>query len=184
MDLQEALKLFPPRLAVLVSTVDKDGNENVAPHSEFVNLYEGNRFLVGIDKRHDTYKNILETGEFVVALPTIDLAKAISICGQTIPRGESEFKAANLTPVKANKVCAPLVKECIVNFECEVFKEFETSGNGSIIIGDIVDITYNKDDVSDEISTRMNNKVALHVSKGRVFTVASGETVDTKIDFK
>ncbi|MFA5764297.1 MAG: flavin reductase family protein [archaeon] len=184
MDIKEALKLFPPRIVVLISTVDKDGNQNIAPHSEFINLYEEDRFLVVIDKTHDTYKNILETGEFVVALPTIDIAKSISICGKSFEKGVSEFNHASLTPLKANKVCAPLVKECVANFECELYKEYETLDNGAIIIGKVIDTTYDTTKVSDEISTRMSGSVALHVSKGRIYTTIKGKTIDTEIDFK
>jgi len=184
MDLEKALSLFPPRIVVLITTVDKEGNKNVAPHSEFVNLYDNNRFLVGIDKRHDTYKNILETNECVIALPTIDIAESIGICGKSFEKGISEFEKSGLTPIKANKVCAPLIKECIVNFECKLYKEYQTEGTGSILVFDVIDATYDETKISDEISTRMNNDVALHVSKGKVYTTVKGKLVDTKVNFK
>ena len=184
MDIEEALKLFPPRVVILISTIDKEGNKNVAPHCEFVNLYEEDKFLIGIDKKHDTCKNILETGEFVVALPPIGIAKEITLCGKPYEQGVSEFVKTGLTPVKANKVKAPLVKECVANFECELFKEIDTGGDGLLIIAKVVDVTYDKTLVSDELTTRMNGSIALHASKGRVYTTIKGETVDTKIDFK
>jgi len=184
MELDEALKLFPPRVVVLISTIDAKGNENVAPHSEFVNLYEKDLFLVGIDKKHDTYKNIKETKEFVIALPTIEIANAISICGKPFEKGVSEFVESGLTPTKANKVCAPLIKECIANFECKLHKEIDTGGDGALIIAKVIDVTYDKEKVTDEVSTRMSGSVVMHVFKGRIYTTIKGNTIDTKIDFK
>jgi flavin reductase (DIM6/NTAB) family NADH-FMN oxidoreductase RutF len=184
MDFEEAQKLFPPRVVVLISTVDKDGNENVAPHCEFVKMYEENRFLVAIEKTHDTYKNIKETNEFVVALPPIGIAESISICGGSYDRGVSEFEKSNLTPIKGEKVSAPLVKECLSNFECKLFKEIDYGGKCNLIIGEVIASHCSKTNLSDEKTMRLDGEVALHVSKGRVYTTITGNTIDTKIDYK
>lgn len=185
MDSTKAFWLFPPRLVVLISTIDKEGNENVAPHSEFINLYGNKHFLVAIDKNHDTYKNIKETKEFVVGLPTIKIARAISISGKSFPKGISEFKEANLTPIKAKKVCAPLIKECAANFECKLSKEFTTPEEENLILGEIIHLSYDEKFIKEnEEETRLNSPIAMHIYKGRVFTTSKGEIVDTGIDYK
>ncbi len=183
MSFEEACWLFPPRVVVLVSTVDKEGNVNVAPFSEVVKLYT-DQFLLCIEKSHDTYKNIKETKEFVVAIPTIEIAEKTAITGKPFPKGISEFEKSGLTPVKAAKIRASLVKECIANFECKICKELGTIGNEGIIVGDIVAIHYDKKDVSTQAKTRLSTKALLNVEKGRIYTTINGETVDTKIDYK
>ncbi|MCX6803455.1 MAG: flavin reductase family protein [Candidatus Diapherotrites archaeon] len=181
MEVNKAFWLFPPRLVVLVSTTDKLGNYNVAPHSEFINLYGDKHLLISVSKDHDTYANIEETREFVIGIPPISIAKAISIAGKSFPKGVSEFEKASLTPLKADKVKAPLIKECIANFECELEKRIADVGETSLFLGRIVATHYNEKEVTDEISTRMNTKAILSVSKGKIFTTINKETVDTKI---
>jgi len=183
MDFEKACWLLPPRAVVLVSTVDSKGNENLAPHSEFVKLYT-DQFLLCIEKSHDTYKNIKETGEFVVALPTIEIARETAITGKPFPKGISEFDKANLTPIKAKKVKAPLVKECMANFECRLHNELGTVGSEAILIGNIVETHYDKEKVSSEAKTRLSSKLLLNVEKGRIYTTISGKPVDTKVDYK
>jgi flavin reductase (DIM6/NTAB) family NADH-FMN oxidoreductase RutF len=184
MEENKAFWLFPPRFVVLVSTTDKKGNYNLAPHSEFVNLYGNTHLIVAVAKDHDTHSNIEETGEFVIGLPPISIAKSIAIAGKSFPKGVSEFEKANLTPLKAAKVSAPLIKECIANFECKLERKIENVGDGSLFIGKVVATHYNEKDVTDEITTRLNSNAALHVHKGRVYTTIKKETVDTKVDYK
>ncbi|MBU0635696.1 flavin reductase family protein [Candidatus Micrarchaeota archaeon] len=183
MDLEKAFWLFPPRLVVLISTVDKKGNENLAPHSAVIKLYN-NQFLIGAEKEHDTYRNIIETKEFVLALPTIDLASKIAITAKPFPKGVSEFKEAKLTPLKAQKVTAPLVKECIVNFECKLAKELGTVNGEALLLGSVLTAHYNEKNVTTEVQTRLSSNVVLHVSKGQVYTTIDGKIVDTKTDYK
>ena len=181
--LKKAFWLMPPRMVVLVSSVDSLGNENLAPHSEFVKLHT-NELLVAVEKEHDTYKNILETKEFVVGLPSISIAKAISISGKPFPRGVSEFKHAGLTPVKSKVVKAPSIKECLANFECKLTKQLGFCGGEALFVGEIVDFSIGKAKITDEEKTRLESEVVLHVYKGRVFTTITGRKVDTGIDYK
>ncbi len=184
MEDNKAFWLFPPRFVVLVSTIDSKGNKNLAPHSEFINLYGNKHLLLAVDKSHDTHTNIEETREFVLGLPPISIAKAISISGKSFPKGVSEFEKANLTPTKASKVKAPLIKECLANFECKLERKIENVGDGSLFIGKVIASHYNPKDVTDEISTRLNSRAALHVYKGKVYTTINKETVDTQINYK
>lgn len=180
-EIEKAFWLLPPRPVVLVSTVDRKGNQNVAPHCEFIKLYEG-PLLLAVEKTHDTYKNIQETGEFVVSIPTINLAKKISITGKPFPKGVSEFEKAGLTPLKARKVKAPLVKECCANFECKLIRELGNVSTEKIMLGKIVCAHY-ESVKSSEAKTRLSTKAALHVHKGRVYTTINKETIDTKVDY-
>ncbi len=184
MEENKAFWLFPPRFVVLVATADKKGSQNLAPHSEFVNLYGNTHLIIAVAKDHDTHANILETKEFVVGIPPITIAKAITICGKTFPKGVSEFEKSGLTPKKADKVKAPLIKECLANFECTLERQIENVGDGSLFIGKVVATHYNEKEVSDETNTRLNSKAALHVHKGRIYTTINKETIDTEINYR
>lgn len=60
------------------------------------------------------------TGDCVVAIPSVDLAKTVVEIGNCSGRRTDKFAEFGLTPARAAKVGAPLVAECFVNLECRV----------------------------------------------------------------
>jgi flavin reductase (DIM6/NTAB) family NADH-FMN oxidoreductase RutF len=183
--IEKAFLLLPPRLNVMVSTAGKDGSINVAPYCEFAKLY-GNYMVIGMDKQRDSLKNIKETKECVIALLSLEHVKKISMAGKPYSYGVSEFEKTGLTPEKASKVKAPLVKEALVNYECVLHNTMDFDGSTAVIVR-IIDAHFDegliKDD--DEIKTRMSSRAAFHVSKGRVFwAIGEKDAVDTGIDHK
>lgn len=110
-----------PLPAVLVSTADKQGNQNV-----FTVAWTGtvcsNPAMVSISVRPErySYHMIRETGEFVINLTTEELAFATDFCGVKSGRDIDKFKEMRLTPLAADKVSAPLIAQSPVNIECKV----------------------------------------------------------------
>lgn len=110
-----------PLPAVLVSTADSRGNQNV-----FTVAWTGticsDPAMVSISVRPErySYHMIQETGEFVINLTTKDLAFATDYCGVKSGRDIDKFKEMHLTPLASDKVSAPLIKESPVNIECKV----------------------------------------------------------------
>jgi len=60
------------------------------------------------------------TGECVINVPTVELAKKVVGCGNTSGQSVDKFKTFGLTPVAASFVEAPLIAECYANLECKV----------------------------------------------------------------
>jgi flavin reductase (DIM6/NTAB) family NADH-FMN oxidoreductase RutF len=79
--------------------------------------------LVGcvISSQNYTFEVLRETGECVINVPTVELAKKVVGCGNTSGRSVDKFKTFGLTPVAASVVEAPLIAECYANLECRVF---------------------------------------------------------------
>lgn len=75
---------------------------------------------ISVRPQRHSYEIIKRTGEFVINLTTLDLAKATDWCGVKSGKKYSKFKEMNLTPVKAEYVSAPLIKESPINIECKV----------------------------------------------------------------
>jgi flavin reductase (DIM6/NTAB) family NADH-FMN oxidoreductase RutF len=78
--------------------------------------------LVGcvISDRNYSFETLKATGECVINIPTVELAKKVVSCGNTSGRRVDKFKAFGLTPVTAACVKAPLIAECYANLECKV----------------------------------------------------------------
>jgi len=137
-----------PRPIALVSSVDAVGRHNLAPFS-FFTVVSANPPLLAFapqlsgrtGEAKDTLRNVEETGEFVVAVVTEAIAGRVNQASASLPRGESEFAHAGLTPRGAVRVRAPLVAESPVNLECrlvEVRRYGDQPGSGSLVVGRVV----------------------------------------------
>lgn len=143
-----------PRPIAWVSTISKDGVANLAPFSFFNALCGAPPllgFCPGIRAREvrealgspvkDTLQNIRDTGEFVVAVVTYEVAERMNMTAGDYSASVDEFQLAGVTPRASQMVKPAQVAESPVNFECKVYQilDFgtETSG-GSMVIGEVV----------------------------------------------
>ncbi len=94
---------------------------------------------VSIRPSRHSYDIIKRTGEFVINLTTADLARATDWCGVKSGRKFDKFKEMNLTPVKGEKVSAPIIAESPINIECKV-KEIKDMGVHHMFIAEVVNI--------------------------------------------
>ena len=67
-----------------------------------------------------SYKALRATRECVIAIPTVDLASRVVEIGNCSGQDVDKFEVFGLTAVRAKKVAAPLVAECLANLECKV----------------------------------------------------------------
>jgi len=72
-----------------------------------------------------SYKALKATGECVIAVPGVDLAKKTVDIGNCTGADVDKFRKFRLTAMPAKKISAPLVKECLVNLECKVADRVE-----------------------------------------------------------
>ena len=92
--------------------------------------------------RH-SYGIIRKNREFVINLTTKALAYAADWCGVKSGADHNKFAEMGLTPVKASKVNAPLIKESPVNIEC-VIKEIKELGSHHMFISEVVSVNADK----------------------------------------
>ena len=87
--------IVAPRPVGWISTLDQDGNANLAPYSFFngvqdippMVMYSTTGRKLGIDEEKDSLTNIRETGEFCVSIVSFDLQDAMNISSAHKPRG-------------------------------------------------------------------------------------------------
>ena len=140
----EVLTLLNLKPTVIITTVGKDGSTNAAPFSRFSIVdYDPPRALFSTRMKRDTYRNILETGEFVLNYPSINLLKQIWITSKHFPYGVSELEKANLTAVSSEKVKPPRIQECRAHVECEVLWT-KPIGSSCLVLGEIVSISADR----------------------------------------
>lgn len=115
-----------PGQVVLVSTVDAEGRPNVAPKSWVTMAAFGGPVLAfGCTTRHRTARNVEDTGEFVVNVPSEAMAE--KTWGMVEWHGEERIRRSGLTLTAAQRVAPPLVDECRAHLECtlEGIKHFD-----------------------------------------------------------
>ena len=134
---------FIIRPVVLITTVNKEGTPNAAVKTNFMTVSSMTSYAFCCSPEHHTYRNIMETGEFVINLPTEDIVsevlKAAIIITEPCPAGLNEIERAGLTPIPSEKVRPQRIKECVAHYECllDWYK-------GDLILGKVVAVSIDK----------------------------------------
>ena len=81
--------------------------------------------LVGcvIAGSNHSFDMIRKSGECVINLPTTALTDVVVGIGNTSGAEIDKFREFGLTPDKAHKVEAPLIRECHASFECRLYDD-------------------------------------------------------------
>ena len=95
------------------------------------------RVAISVRPTRHSYGLILESGAFVVNLPTTALAKAVDWCGVKSGKEVDKFAALGLHTAPAAKVSCPLLAESPVNLECKVFQRLSL-GSHDLFLADVV----------------------------------------------
>ena len=148
----------------LLSTVSGDGRPNLAPMSSA--FWLGRTAVLGMGVRLQTTANLRETGELVIALPSVALVDAVDRLALTtgrdpVPDGKVEagyrhepdkFARAGLTPLPSRTVRPAGVLECPVNLEARVLdasplQEFEPGRDAGTVLfqADVTRVVVHED---------------------------------------
>ena len=136
--LNESLYLLHPYNATLISTKTSDGQNNVATIAWIIPTSVNPPLItMSIRKSRFTYPIIQERGEFVVNIPTFDMAEKVMRAGRMSGKDIDKFTELPLTARKAKMVSAPLIEECVAHLECKLWKTFE-AGDHDLVVGEVI----------------------------------------------
>lgn len=167
-----------PRPIALASTMDNDGNANLAPFS-FFNVFSSNPpILVFSPSRRvrdnstkHTLHNAQATGEVVINVVNYDIVQQTSLASTDYAEGVNEFVKAGLTAVESDVVKPFRVKESPAQMECKV-KDIislgDGGGAGNLIICEVVRMHINED-ILDENGRISMDKIDLVARMGGDF---------------
>ena len=187
---QYLLASVAPRPIAFASTVDTDGNANIAPYSFFnafssnppIMVFSANRRVVD-NTTKDTLANIEATREVVINVVNHSIVHQMAVASIQFDTGVSEFEKSGLTPIASELVQPFRIKESPVQMECKV-KEIitlgEEGGAGHLIICHVVRM-HIAENVID--NGRINpHKLDLVGRMGRAYyTRASGDAIFTVV---
>lgn len=133
-----------PRPIGWISTVDADGQHNLAPYSQFQNvtfdppivMFSANQDTGG--HRKDSVRNAEQTGQFVWNMATYDLREAVNASAEELPHGVDEFERAGLEKLPSRLVKPMRVKGSPIQFECVYLNTLRFPGTPPMGTADVV----------------------------------------------
>lgn len=139
-----------PRPIAVVSTVNEDGTNNLAPFSFFTGV-SAKPFIVAFaplirtstGSKKDTVINIEREKEFVINFVTEENADKVNSASEELDYGHDEFVHAGLTPLDSEMVKAKRMQESPIHFECklrDVISYGSLPGSGTLITGEVVKV--------------------------------------------
>lgn len=155
--------IIVPRPIALVSTVDADGNANLAPFSFFAGVGAAPPTLLfctalrpaGTDQagqRKDTLRNVEQTREFVINIVSESIAAQANISAAEVAPEVDEFKLSGLTPLASEAVKPPRVAESPAQMECRLMQVIYTGNqpaSGVVVLGEVLRFHIREDLIED-----------------------------------
>ena len=143
-----------PRPIAFASTVDADGNDNLAPFS-FFNVFSANPPIMifsparsgRTNETKDTYNNVKVVPEVVINVVNFDIVHQMSLASSPFAPGVSEFEKAGFTALDSETIRPKRVAESPVQFECKVIEVKELGdqgGAGNLVICEVQRIHLNE----------------------------------------
>ncbi|MBS3915874.1 MAG: flavin reductase family protein [Bacteroidetes bacterium] len=163
---QYLLGAIGPRPICFASTIDKNGNPNLAPFS-FFNVFSANPPVVVFSPARSgrdgttkhTHDNVKEVAEVVVNIVNFEMVQKMNVAAAPWEKGINEFEKAGFTAIPSDLIRPFRVAESPVQMECKVLRVEELSDKGSggnLIIAEVIRIHMNENvlDESGKIDPR------------------------------
>ncbi len=133
---------------VLVTSLNADGQSNVAPKSWLSMMaFEPALLALGCNLAHWTAQNVIDRHEFVVNIPGAELVEIVwKAHTLSHPR---PVERIGLTPLPAQKVKPPRIAECKAHLECTLVQSL-AFGSEVILLGQIVAASMDRDAIEAE----------------------------------
>lgn len=147
---QLLLGAIGPRPIAFASTLDADGNANLAPFS-FFNVFSANPPILVFSparsgrtgQSKDTFNNAKAVPEVVINVVNYNMVHQMSLASSPYAPGVDEFIKAGFTPLASEKVAPFRVAQAPVQFECKVNQIIELGqegGAGNLIICEVLQL--------------------------------------------
>ncbi|RTZ14444.1 flavin reductase family protein [Vibrio aquaticus] len=150
-----------PRPIAWVLTESDDKNYNLAPFSYFTPVSSNPPLLMlSVGKKptgdiKDTTRNVLEMGRMVVHIAHEDQANEVTQTAATLPHGESEVAASELSLVDFEGFEMPRVEGCPIAFGCKLYEVKEIGETPQSLIFAEIEQVYIDPKVIDDRSDRL-----------------------------
>jgi len=171
-------QVFTVAPLVVIGTKEKQGYD-LAPKHMAMPLGFGNYFGFVCTPRHNTFDNILATGQFTVSFPLPDqiISTSLSASPRTECISKSEGIINSLPILRAPSMDAPIIADAYFYLECELYKIIDGFDDYSIITGRIKAAYAHKDYMKvseiDEQQQLAKNPLLAYIAPGRFAKISA-----------
>ena len=109
-------------------------------------------------------------GEFVIHLPSADMARAVDYAGIFTGAKVNKFEKCGFTAVESETVAPPTIAECPLSLECRVC-EVVPMGSHDVFVADILRIGCREDLIDEKGKIRMDKANLLAYAHGEYFAL-------------
>lgn len=113
-------ELLEPGPVVLVTSAWKDETNIMTMGWHMVMEFTPSLIACIISDQSHSFEMIRKSRECVINIPTADMAKTVVGIGNCSGTDVNKFEKFGLTPAPADKVKAPLIRECYAQLECRI----------------------------------------------------------------
>lgn len=110
----------PSVLMLILSQSDNLGPNVMTAAWWTVASFDPFRYLLSVETDAFTHEIIEENPEFVMAIPSVDMADALTLSGKTSGRNVDKIDVLDLETVSGMVVNVPLLSNAVGNIECRV----------------------------------------------------------------
>lgn len=143
-DYKECKNLIGRPARIVWAVAEHEGKRSICPLGWKMSTSTSPPMIaISVASTRFTHDLICKSGGFVLAWPGEDLADATFFCGTNRGSDIDKFKKMNLTPLNAEHIEAPLIKECIANLECRLSGKLNT-GDHTIFAGEVLNAYVNE----------------------------------------
>ncbi len=132
------------------------------------------RTYISVRPSRHSYKLLRESGEFVINLPTADMARTVDYVGIYTGAKVNKLAVAGLKTVPSKEVLPPTLAECPFALECRVV-EVIPMGTHDVFIADIVSVSADESVIDEAGKLRFDRANLLAYAHGEYF--ALGERI-------
>ena len=162
-----------PVPAVMVTAADREGKSNIITIAWTGTVCTTPPMAyISVRPERYSYGMLKETGEFVINLTTEKLVRATDYCGVKSGRDTDKWKETGLTPIPAQEVNVPLIKESPVNIECRV-SEIRELGSHHMFLARVVAVDVDEAYLNEQGRFELQKAAPIVYSHGEYYGLSS-----------
>lgn len=167
-DLKIAYRLIGPGPVVLVSSL-LAGRAGLTPIAWNMPVSDDPPIVaLEIWDKHFIYKAICETGDFVINIPSADMADTVRKLGGVSGGKVDKFKEFGLEKESSKKIKSPRLKTAMGIMECRLRREDKIMKDYNVILGDVVYAEAEEEMFTDRWCPEKGAKILHHLG-GKIF---------------
>lgn len=122
-------------------------------------------------EKHFVYKAILQTGDFVVNIPSSDMAEVCKKLGSVSGAKVDKFKEFGLIQERSKKVKSPRLGSAIGLLECKLRRDKTLLKKYNLVLGDVVYAEADTKMFTDRWNPEKSGPRIMHHLGGKIFSV-------------